>query len=30
MDAFSEGEMRSVLQFNKNISFDIEETQAVI
>lgn len=26
MDAFSKGEMRSMLQFNMNINFDTEET----
>lgn len=30
MDAFNKGEMRSMLQFNMNINFDTEETQAVI
>lgn len=30
MDVFNKGEMRSMLQFNMNINFDTEETQAVI
>lgn len=30
MDAFSKGATRSMLQFNMNINFDNEETQAVI